>query len=127
MDCKGFSLGRPTEGRTAEGNTGGKPWDPLNPVSAVGLVDRLRLWHHQEGDLKERVQMGYAAGSHHSAILSNLWRPQDSLKKLLPWGLFPLKHFSSNVTGAGEFTVLGLSKLFLSLGTCDFNPEDFQT
>lgn len=38
-----------------------------------------------------------------------------------------MKHFSSNVTGAGEFIVLGLSKLFLGLGTCGFNPEDFQT
>lgn len=48
-------------------------------------------------------------------------------KKLLPWEFFPLKYFSSNVTGAGEFTVLGLSKLFLGLGMCGFNPEDFQT
>ena len=78
--AKPSSLGRPTEGRIADGNTGGKPWDPLNPVSAVGLADRLWLWHHQEGDLKECVQMGSAAGSHHSAILSNLWRPQDSSK-----------------------------------------------
>lgn len=71
--------------------------------------------------------MGYAARSHHSAIWSNLWRPQDSFKKLLPWEFFPLKHFSSNVTGAGEFMVLGVSKLFLGLGKCGFNPEDFQT
>lgn len=71
--------------------------------------------------------MGYAARPHHSAILSNLRRPQDSFKKLLPWEFFSLKHFSSNVIGAGEFTVLGLSKLFLGLGTCGFNPEDFQT